>query len=82
MFECSFSWQAGNFSKNLREGIDYVGREYTQGSDIRRSLENRRMTTVAVPMPLIAGRNAVTDTADRMIHEKKIYVHVKRKLKL
>ena len=40
------------------------------------------MITIAVPMPILASGNVVTDTASWMIYNKKIYVHVKWKLKL
>ena len=40
------------------------------------------MITFAMPMPLKVSGNAATDATSRMIYEKKIYLHVKRKLKL
>ena len=40
------------------------------------------MITIVIPMPLIESGNMATDTATRMINEKKKDTHIKHKLKL
>ena len=49
MFDRSGSQNADRFTENLREVIAYVNREFTQGSNIQRSLEGNRIITPPIP---------------------------------
>ena len=52
---------------NLQEVTNYVGRKHTQGCDIRKYLDTRRMLTVTTSMLPIGSGNVTTGTATWMI---------------
>ena len=48
VFDLSNIQNPTKFAKNLRKDTKYVGREFTQGSNIRRSLKGKRILTLPI----------------------------------
>jgi hypothetical protein len=77
VFDCAVGKQADRYTVTMKEIVEYIGINFTYGSDIRWRLEHEE--ELMVPKPISLDTNA--DAIDKRIWEKEIDEYIKRKAK-
>jgi hypothetical protein len=78
IFDCSDERHTDMYSATMKEISEYVGREYSNGGDIRYTVENEKMFVVQVPADPVDKVSA----SEKRIWEQIIDEYVKRENRL